>query len=248
MADTRWRIDLEYDGAPFAGWQLQPNARTVQGELEAALLPLLGHPARVAGAGRTDAGVHAAMQVATFVSSAPREPHAIRDGLNARLPLEIACTQALVVPGDFDPRRDPHTKRYRYTWLVRSSRSPLRRSRAWHVRAPLDLGAMQQAVACLVGTHDFSSFRAAGCSAKHPNRTLEGATVQAAGDEIHLIMMGTGFLRHMVRIVAGSLYDVGRGRRPVGWLSELLAARDRSRAGKTAPPHGLLLERIVYLD
>ncbi|HHO49936.1 MAG TPA: tRNA pseudouridine(38-40) synthase TruA [Deltaproteobacteria bacterium] len=246
MADTRWRIDLEYDGAPFAGWQLQPNARTIQGEVEAALRALLGHPARVSAAGRTDAGVHAALQVATFVSSAPRAPRSIRDGLNAHLPPEIACTQALVVPDHFDPRRTPHVKVYRYAWLVRVPRSPLRRHRAWHVRTPLDLTAMQQAVACLVGTHDFSSFRASGCSARHPNRTLEGASVQAAGDELHLRLVGTGFLRHMVRIVAGSLYDVGRGHRRVEWIAELLAARDRGLAGKTAPPHGLLLEQITY--
>lgn len=244
----RWRLVLEYDGAGFAGWQLQPDAPTVQGAVEAALEGLLGHPARLYAAGRTDTGVHAAMQVAVFDSAARRDARAIRDGLNARLPASVACVAADEVAPDFDPRRHPHRKTYRYTWLCRASRSPLRAGRAWHVRQGLAVPPMAAAVGAVVGTHDFSSFRASGCTADHPVRTVREATVRAVGDEVWLEIHGTGFLRHMVRILAGSLHEIGRGRRPPEWLGEVLRARDRTRAGQTAPAEGLLLERIEYLD
>lgn len=243
----KWRIVLEYDGAPFVGWQLQPGRPSVQGAVEAALEPLVGHPARVAAAGRTDSGVHAAMQVAVFVTSASRSPRAIRDGLNARLPDEVACLAAEIVPASFDPRHSPHVKTYRYSWLITPTRRPLRRDRAWRIRGPLDVAAMHEAATLLLGTHDFTSFRAAGCTAAHPVRTIEGAEVRAHEDEVHLRVRGTGFLRHMVRNIAGSLHEVGRGTREVSWLPEILAARDRGRAGRTAPAHGLLLECITYL-
>ena len=243
----RWRLDLEYDGAPFAGWQLQPNAPTVQGALEVALERMFGHPVRLASAaGRTDTGVHAALQVCVFDSEVARPPHGVRDGLNALLPPEIACLDARPVPDGWDPRHAPHTKTYRYTWVARPARSPLRRERAWHVRAPLDVAAMDAAAAQLVGAHDFSSFRAQGCTAAHPLRTVVAARVAPAGDEVRLTIRGTGFLRHMVRILAGTLLEVGRGARPPSWVGDVLAARDRAAAGRTAPPHGLLLEDIAY--
>lgn len=244
----RWRITLEYDGAEFAGWQLQPGQPTIQGAVEQALEPLLGHCARVGAAGRTDAGVHAAMQVASFVTSTERTPTAIRNGLNARLPDAIACIDAERVPISFDPRHAPHTKTYRYTWVVGATRRPLRRGRAWRVPEPLDVDAMAEAARCLLGTHDFTSFRASGCTARHAVRTVQDAIVTRASDEVHLRMLGTGFLRHMVRNVAGSLYDVGRGRWSPDWLAEVLAAKDRGRAGRTAPARGLLLEHIDYGD
>ncbi len=245
----RWRIDVEYDGTDFAGWQIQEGARTIQGTLEAALAELLpGDRPRVSGAGRTDAGVHAARQVATFVTAVRREPDQMRDGLNRFLPDTIACLAASRVPMAFDPRRDPHVKTYRYTWLVRPSPSPLRRGRVWHERRPLDAGAMDTAIRCIVGTHDFTSFRAAGCSASHPVRTVPEARVVEAGDEVRLEVRGTGFLRHMVRILAGTLHEVGRGRRTVEAFAATLRACDRSQAGPTAPPGGLLLAAIDYDD
>ena len=237
---------LEYDGRPFAGWQIQDGVRTIQGEVEAALAPLLGHFARVRAAGRTDAGVHAAMQIAAFRTRAQRSAKAIRDGLNARLPPEVACLAADPVGDGFDPRHSPHTKTYRYTWLVAPARSPLRRGRSWHVRRPLRVVDMREGALRLQGTHDFSSFRAAGCSSTHPVRTLEAVRVVQQRDEVHLEVMGTGFLRHMVRIIAGCLFEVGRGRHPSAWMGEVLQARDRARAGKTAPAQGLLLKRIDY--
>lgn len=244
--EQRWRLTVEYDGADFAGWQIQEDAPTIQGALEEALASLLGEHPRVAGAGRTDAGVHAAMQVASFVTAVRREPERMRDGLNHFLPSAIACLDAAPVPMAFDPRRAPHAKTYRYTWLVRPAPSPLRAGRVWHERRPLDVDAMDRAVRCIVGTHDFTSFRAAGCSATHAVRTLPDARVEAVGDEVRLVVRGTGFLRHMVRILAGTLHEVGRGRRTVDDFEATLAARDRARAGPTAPPHGLLLAEIVY--
>ncbi len=245
---TRWRIVLEYDGASFAGWQLQDGEPTVQGAVEEALVPLLGHNTRVHGAGRTDAGVHAAMQVAMFETTTERTAREIRDGLNAHLPEGIACVEAAIADPDFDPRRARHTKTYRYTWLTRPAPSPLRRGRVWHVRASLDAAAMHAAVQAIVGTYDLTSFRAAGDGAEHPVRTIEAASVTAHGDEIHLRMQGVGFLRHTVRIVAGTLYEIGRGARPPTWFAEVLGARDRYAAGRTAPPEGLLLERVAYAE
>lgn len=247
-ASQKWRITLEYDGAPFAGWQLQPRQPTVQGAVEAALEPLIGHPARVSAAGRTDTGVHAAMQVAVFETTTARTARAIRNGLNARLPDAIACIAAERVPDSFDPRHSPHTKTYRYTWLVCETRRPLRRDHGWRVPGPLDVTAMQSAAKSLVGTHDFTSFRAAGCTARHPTRTVRGAEISAHGDEVLLRVYGTGFLRHMVRNIAGTLHEVGRGKRPASWVADVLLAKDRGRAGRTAPAHGLLLERITYQD
>jgi len=243
---TRWRIVLEYDGAPFAGWQLQEGEPTVQGAVEEALVPLLGHAARVHGAGRTDAGVHAAVQVAVFETTTERTAREIRDGLNARLPPAIACVDAEVADLDFDPRRSRHTKTYRYTWLTRPAPSPLRRGRVWHIRASLDVRSMHEAAQAIVGTHDLTSFRAAGDGAEHPVRTIAAASVTESGDEVHLRMKGVGFLRHTVRIVAGTLYEIGLGERSPTWFGEVLAARDRTAAGRTAPPEGLLLERVDY--
>lgn len=245
---TRWRIDLEYDGAGFVGWQLQPAGRSVQGVVEEALERLLGHPARVRAAGRTDTGVHAEQQVAVFDAEVERTERAVLGGLNGLLPEDVACVAAARVPGDFEPRHAPHTKRYRYRWLDRPARSPLRRGRAWHHRQPLDHEAMDRAARLLEGRHDFSAFRAVGCSAAHAVRTVELCRVERSGDEVHLVAEGTGFLRHMIRIVAGSLTEVGLGRRPPAWLAEVRDSRDRERAGRTAPAHGLTLERIVYLD
>lgn len=244
----RWRIDLEYDGSLFAGWQVQPGQRTVQGEVSRALEGFVGHTVKLEGAGRTDSGVHAAQQVAAFTTTAAREPHQVVGALNMALASDVACVAAARVGEDFDPRRDPHVKCYRYTWLDRPARPALEHGRVWHVRHLLDDAAMAEAAACLVGTHDFSSFRAAGCASTHPVRTVSCAEVARDGDHVTLSLHGTGFLRHMVRIVAGNLTDVGRGARPARWLQELLKARDRSAGGRTAPAGGLLLAWIVYAE
>jgi len=242
----RWAIRLEYDGADFAGWQLQPEQRTVQGVVEASLDTLVNHPVRIRAAGRTDTGVHAEDQVAVFDTSATRTARNILAGLNARLPEDVACKDAREVATDWDPRHASHTKTYVYRWLSGPSRSPLRRGRVWHLRGPLDEVAMASAIEAIVGQHDFSSFRAAGCSSTHPVRTCEGARVIRAGDEVQLEVRGTGFLRHMIRIVAGTVTEVGQGRQSADWLAEVLAMRDRSAAGRTAPARGLTLRRVDY--
>jgi len=243
---VRWKLVLEYDGTDFHGWGLQPNTRTVQGAVEAGLGDFLGHPVRVAVSGRTDAGVHALGQVIAFDTHARRTPESMRDGLNHNLPADVACVHAEPVAGDFDPRRATRSKLYRYAWLTRPARSPLRRDRVWHMRYPLDVDAMHQAVQALAGTHDYATFRSSRCQAKSSVRTLPHWQVRRVGQEVHLQATGHGFLQHMIRIVAGSLTEVGRGRREVSWMGELLEARDRTRAGRTAPACGLTLVRVDY--
>lgn len=248
MADdeTRWKLTLEYDGSGFAGWSVQPGQRTVQGEVERALTRFLGHPLRVEVSGRTDAGVHALGQVCALTTPVSRPARGMRDGVNRLLPDDVAVLDAEVVDLDFDPRRNTRAKTYRYTWVTRPARSPLRHGRAWHVRHPLDAAAMHQAAQALAGTHDFQTFRASSCQAATTVRTIPSWTVSAAGDEVHLTTVGHGFLQHMIRIVAGSLEEVGRGRRESGWIAEILQARDRTVAGRTAPAGGLTLVSVRY--
>jgi len=222
--------------------------RTVQGVLESALETILGHPVRVGAAGRTDAGVHALQQVASFVTSVERRPESILGGLNANLPRDLAVVAAARVGDDFDPRRSPHVKCYRYRWLVRDTRSPLRRQSVWQVRWALDAARMDQAARCLVGEHDFTSFRAAGCSATHPVRIVESVQVREEEDEVILEIRGRAFLRYMVRNIAGTLAEVGRGRIEPEEMAAILQARDRSKAGPTAPSKGLVLAWIRYLE
>jgi tRNA pseudouridine38-40 synthase len=242
----RVRLVLEYDGTDFAGYQLQPGNPSIQGAVEEALAVALRHPVRLAVAGRTDSGVHARMQVCAFETDRDMPADRLRAALNGLLPASIGCIEVAEAPPGFDPRRAPHRKQYVYRWLDRPGRSPLRARTVWHVARRLDDRAMALGASHLVGQHDFTSFRAAGCAAKTPVRTIPRVEVVRLEDEVHLITEGTGYLRHMVRIVAGTLLDVGRGVRPPEWVAEVLAARDRAVAGKTAPAKGLTLEWIRY--
>jgi tRNA pseudouridine38-40 synthase len=158
----------------------------------------------------------------------------------------VSCWRAAIVDPVFDPRHQPHTKLYRFRFLDRRAPSPLRRGRVWHVRHHLDADAMHSAVLPLVGTLDFSSFRATGCASAHPVRTIKSCEVVRRGDEVHLMVEGTGFLRHMVRILAGTLYEVGAERRPSSWVREVVDQRSRIAAGRTAPPGGLCLVSVRY--
>ena len=241
-----FKLVLAYDGSAYSGWQCQPGRVTLQGTLERALAKITGEAVRVTASGRTDAGVHALGQVAAFDSDRPRTPQQVRDGLNAHLPPDVACVEAEVVADDFDPRRATKEKLYRYVFVDRPARAPLRRARAWHVRDRLDVEAMDRAAEALIGTHDFTSFRAAGCTANHPVRTIPSFRVERVGDEVHLLARGHGFLRHMVRNVVGTLVDVGRGRKNPDDMRRILESRNRALASATAPPHGLTLWRVGY--
>ncbi len=242
-----FRLVLEYDGSAFAGWQLQPDRETVQGALEVAIARVAGCRVRVVGAGRTDAGVHAQGQVASASIETDLGAERLRLALNGVLPSSVAVVEVVIAAEGFHARRDARSKRYRYCIWNGATRSPLRSPRAWCLQRPLDLPEMRQAAAALVGTHDFATFQTAGSDVTTTLRTLHRIEVQgASGAEIELCFEGSGFLRHMVRNLTGTLVEVGSGRRRADEIPGLLAARDRRRAGRTAPAHGLTLEWVRY--
>jgi len=245
------RLVVEYDGTALCGWQRQANGPTVQGHLEAALGRLLAHEVAVVGASRNYAGVHARSQVASFRTERAIPLHGIRRGLNSLLPLAIAVADAAEVPDDFHPRFSATGKHYRYLVLTRGERSPRWRDRAWHRPGALDVAAMRQAVEALVGEHDFAAFRAAGCTARRTVRRIEDIAIGAEAEAgqpwlVAFDVRGNAFLRNMVRILVGTLVEVGAGRRPMEQVAEILASRDRTRAGITAPPQGLELMSVRY--
>jgi tRNA pseudouridine38-40 synthase len=243
---ARLKLTVEYDGTDYVGWQRQLNGTSVQEVLEEALGELFGAKVATEAAGRTDAGVHALGQVVAF--EAPRElpSSAYLRGLSALLPEDVAVVAAEEVPADFDPRRWSSGKRYRYLISNRPVRSPLRRRTHWQLFAPLDVPAMKAAAPALLGTHDFSAFRAANCEALTPRRTLRELSIEASGDVVQFELEGTAFLKHMVRNVVGTLVEVGRGRQSVAWVKEVLDSRDRTLAGPTAPAQGLVLLEVRY--
>ena len=243
----RIALGIEYDGRAFKGWQLQRHAvRTVQGELERALGIVAARPIRVVCAGRTDTGVHATGQVVHFDTEAERTPRNWTLGTNANLPSDVAVTWAQPVTDRFHARFSALARSYTYLILNRPTRSSLQAGRATWIHHPLDAVRMRDAARALVGTHDFSSYRALGCQAKSPVRTLDRLTVERRGDRILVKVHANAFLHHMVRNIAGVLIAIGRGDRPVGWAEEVLRLRDRTLGGVTAPPDGLYLERVDY--
>jgi len=243
-----FRLSLEYDGREFAGWQLQSaGQRTVQGTLQEAFQRVTGCEVRVIGAGRTDAGVHAEGQVASVVVETELAPERLRRALNGVLPPDLAVWECALAPEGFHARYQARSKLYRYRIWNGESRSPLRAARAHPVPSALDVEAMRRAAALLLGTHDFAAFRTAGSSVHSTVRTLERLDVVAEPrGEIDLLVAGDGFLRQMVRILAGTLIEVGLGRRDAAGLPAVLAARERSRAGPTAPAQALTLVRVSY--
>jgi len=240
------RLVIEYDGTALHGWQRQANAPTVQQHLEEALAKMLVQNVQVVGASRTDAGVHARGQVASFRTERAIPVHGIRRGLNSLLPETIAIREATEVGEDFHPRFSATGKHYRYTLLTAPDRSPRWRDRAWHHPGPLDRGRMREAAAHLIGEHDFAAFRAAGCTAKSTTRRIESVELTDVQDTLVIDVRGNAFLRNMVRIVVGTLAEVGRGYRSVAQVGEILASKDRTRAGITAPAHGLELIEVRY--
>lgn len=241
------KLTLEYDGTDFVGWQVQPNGRSVQEVVEAALAKLLGEPVRVTGAGRTDAGVHAAGQVCSLRTTKRIPLKAFVLGMNSLLPPEVAVVEAADVPPEFDARRSASGKRYEYRIWNGPTRSPLRRRRAWELFRPLDVAAMRVAAAHLLGEHDFSAFRASDCPAKTTRRIVRVLDVVGeSGGEVLVAAEATAFLKHMVRNLVGTLAEVGHGKRDPASMPALLAGGDRTKAGVTAPPQGLTLVRVDY--
>jgi tRNA pseudouridine38-40 synthase len=243
----RVKLVLEYDGSNYVGWQIQANGPSVQGRLQRALQELVGQPVTVQAAGRTDSGVHARGQVACFDSPVNLPLKAYWMGLNSLLPDDIAVVTAEEVSAEFDPRRWARGKRYRYQVSNRRSRTPLRRLTHWEIYLPLNVEAMAQAAQSLLGAHDYSAFRASDCQAAHARRELRRVDVTGtSGDEVSIVVEGTAFLKHMVRNIVGTLAEVGRARHPAQWVGQVLASKDRTTAGPTAPPHGLSLEEVFY--
>lgn len=245
----RLRVTLEYDGTDFQGWQLQPEGRSVQAVLEAAIEQIGGAGARATAAGRTDAGVHARGQVVHFDAPGRLSPREWHRALNAVLPGDVAALEVRPAAPGFDARRDALWKRYVYRLLTRSSPSPLRHRFSWHVRGRLEVEAMRSGAALLVGRHDFAAFRGkrgVDPPSEDTRRTLDRLEIQVVGDEIQFRAEARSFLRHMVRNLAGTLVEVGRGRRSPEDLPTILASRERGRAGPTAPARGLCLEAVIY--
>ena len=242
------RLTIEYDGTNYVGWQTQPNGLAVQQVIEDALFQLLGEKVSLRSSGRTDAGVHARCMAAAFQTSAKIPLRAFVDGTNRFLPPDIAILDAIEVPSDFNPIRDAHAKHYRYTVLTTASRSPLHRFHSWHVREPLDIAAMKAAAARFVGRHDFAAFRASNCATKTSIRRIDAVDVSKEGDFIIIDVVGEGFLKNMVRVMVGTLVDIGKGRFSEEYVSWLLLDRDRKKAGVTAPACGLCLMKVYYLD
>ena len=245
----QFKIVLAYDGGDFVGWQRQAGGTSIQGALEDVLRNLDQRDVAVAGAGRTDAGVHALGQVAAFSLARPMSADAVVRALNAHLPDTIRVLSAKEVSPGFHPRFGAGTKAYRYRIWNGDVISPFERRYAWHVSGPLDIEAMAAAAASLVGAHDFAAFQASGASTSTTERVVCSSLVLRQPGHESLVLYevrGGGFLRHMVRIIVGTLVEIGRGRRRAAWMRDVLASRDRALAGPTAPPGGLFLVGVEY--
>lgn len=243
------KLTLKYDGTDYVGWQRQAEGVSVQGLLEDALRPIEGRQVNVHGAGRTDAGVHALAQVASFRLTSSIEPVALARALNAILPSDVRVLSAEQAPADFHARFSATGKIYEYRIVNAPLLSPFVRRYAWHVIPPLDLAALQAASRSLLGTHDFAAFQGTGPGASSTERTIRRLEWHPAPDPDAPLVMeieGDGFLRHMVRTIAGTLVGIGLGRWPPGDIVRILESRDRTRAGATAPPAGLFLVRVLY--
>ena len=230
---------VEYDGSRFRGWQQQRHGRTIQAELERALGAVADAPIALICAGRTDAGVHATGQVAHFETTAERPAHAWLMGANTHLPGDIAVRWVAPVEPSFHARYSATCRYYRYVIAEGQDRPALWRERAGWVPCRLDEHAMRTAATCLIGEHDFSAFRAAGCQARNPMRRLDAIAIARHGRWVTVDVAGNAFLHNMVRIITGTLIAVGRGDQPPEWVADVLAGRDRRRAGITAPASGL---------
>jgi tRNA pseudouridine38-40 synthase len=243
----RYKLVIEYDGTPFAGWQRQRNGRSVQEVVEEAIERFAGHPVRIGCAGRTDAGVHATRQVAHADLDRDWPADTVCNAANAHLrPEPVAVVSAEVAPDGFDARRSAKGRHYLYRILNRRARPALDATRVWHVPWPLDADLMRAAAQALVGRHDFTTFRAAQCQATSPVRTLDRLDVTRIDDEIRVEAAARSFLHHQVRSMVGTLMLAGAGRWTVTQVRAALDARDRTRCGAMAPPSGLYLVGVDY--
>lgn len=253
------KLTVSYDGTRFVGWQRQAEGVSIQGLLEEALARFEGAPVAVHGAGRTDAGVHALGQVASVQITSAHPTDAVARGLNASLPQDVRVTDVQEAAVDFHARFSARSKTYRYLLRNAALVSPFERAFVWHVPEALDLDAMRTAARALVGRHDFAAFRSTGSDTKETVRTISrseiltqpgwallGATREDDATLLAYEISGDGFLRHMVRAIAGTLVEIGRRQRPAASMAALLAGGSRAQAGATAPPQGLFLVRVVY--
>lgn len=241
-----YRLHLEYDGTRFHGWQLQPGDLSIQGVLEKALEQVLGEAVRLKAAGRTDSGVHALGQVANFHTSCSPDPQRLQKSLNALVTPLIGVRRVDIVSDSFDARRDAHSRVYQYRIWNEPWVSPFMARYSWHWRTPLDVGAMKEAIGCLVGEKDFSAFRGTGSEALHSVRRVFFNSVERKESLIFYTVEATAFLRHMVRNIMGTLVLVGAGQLSAGGFHSILKMGDRAKAGATAPARGLFLMNVNY--
>ena len=240
------KLTIEYDGTNYVGWQHQPNGPSVQDAVEKALGEVVDHSVQVISSGRTDAGVHARGMVVHFETPGNLPLKAYREGVNAKLPADISIVSAEAVDDDFHARYSARAKRYRYSFFLGDVRSPLCSRYSWHIKKTIDVDAMRTAAAYLVGQHDFAAFRSSGCDAKTTVREIFHTEFKKHGRMLHFDIIGSGFLRNMVRVIVGTLAEVGLGKRAIQEIGELLKAGNRDHAGVTAPPHGLSLMQVWY--
>ncbi len=240
------KLTIEYDGKDYNGWQKQPNKLNIQGEIERAIQTVTGKEVELIGSGRTDAGVHAVAQVANFKidSDFPIEKMAI--AINSQLKGSIRVQKAEEVEENFHSRYNCHKKTYQYVIDNSEQGTALYRNHTYHVPQPLNLSAMQQAVNYLIGEHDFSSFKSSGTSSKSSVRTIYDAKILKEGEKVAIVLTGNGFLYNMVRIIAGTLVEIGKGEKTPEEMKQILEAKDRSLAGKTLPSQALFLMNVSY--
>jgi tRNA pseudouridine38-40 synthase len=244
---TRWRLTIEYDGGPFMGWQRQEHGPSVQQALEEALRRMTGEEAQFIAAGRTDAGVHALAMSAHADVMKSLTPHRLREGLNALVrPQPISVLEVEEVADDWHARFSCVGRRYLYRILDRRAPAALDAGRVWHIAVPLNVEAMRDAAAYLIGRHDFTTFRSAHCQSDSPVKTLDRLDVSKVGEEIHVTAAARSFLHHQVRSMVGCLALVGRGQWRADDIRQSLEARDRAALGFNAPPHGLYFVEAVY--
>ena len=243
---SRLACGIEYDGTGFSGWQRQPHRPSIQDAVEQAFSAIADRPVRVTVAGRTDAGVHAAGQVVHFDTEVERPLHAWQRGAGVHLPPSVSVSWVRKVADDFHARHSALRRHYRYIILQRDGACGTLSGKVTLVPKALNAGRMRQAAQAILGEHDFTSFRATACQARHPRRTLHRLDITVRGPFVHLDAEADGFLYHMVRILAGSLIGIGQGKHPPEWLAELLDRRDRTVGDITAPPNGLYLVRVNY--